>query len=127
MEKIVDQITDKKQIIKISDDLVEIKTDMEIKKGIDVRIFVKKVNGKIYLTDNKHTLRYMNMVYELKASDVKQCINDVVNHYKFKIDKGEILTELKPNDNYVNKYNNLLVCSCTLANMLIFFDAPSHN
>lgn len=124
MEKIIDKISEKKKILKISENLVEIVTEAEIEHGVAVKIFVKKVNDKFYLTDDKNTLRFMSTKYELKAPDVKQCINDIVKYYKFKIEKGELLSELKPSDNFIKRYNDLLVCSCTLANMFIFFDAP---
>lgn len=127
MEQIIRKIAESKKIVKIDDNCFEIITEAEIEKDISVRIFVKKIDGKIYLTDSKNTLRFMNTKYELRATDVKQCINDVVKYYNFIIDKGEILTELKPFDNYNKRYNDLIVCSCTLANMFIFFENPTEN
>ena len=37
----------------------------------------------------------MNKMYELTASDVKQCINDVLKHYKYQISNGVLLAEIK--------------------------------
>lgn len=127
MQSIIEKITDKKNILKIDENFVEIFTDVEIEKGINARAFIRKEDGKIYLTDNRNTLRYMSIKYELKAPDVKQCINDVVRHYKFIINRGEIMTELQPSDDVVTRYNDLIICSCTLANMFIFFDDPGTN
>src|SRR5574344_2079108 len=98
MQEIINKLTDKKKTIKIDENFIEILTDTEIESGTNARIFIKKIDNKIILTDNKNTLRFMNTKYELRAPDVKQCINDVVKHYNFIIDKGEILTEIKPTD-----------------------------
>lgn len=125
MQEIIDQIVKGKNFIKINEELFEILTEAEYQPAIKVKIFVKKIGEKFYITDNQNTLRFMNAKYELKAPDVKQCINDVVKHYGFVINKGEILTELKPSDNYNKKYNDLLACSFTLANMFIFFESPN--
>jgi hypothetical protein len=127
MEQVLQKIAENKKIIKIDDNCFEIITDAEIEKDVSVKIFVKKIDNKIYLSDNQNTLRFMSTKYELKAPDVKQCINDIVKYYKFIIDKGELLTELRPFDNYNKRYNDLLVCSCTLANMFIFFENPTQN
>ncbi len=124
MDKILEQITEKLKIQKIDEDCFQILTSSEITDGVSVKIFIKRKNGKIYLCDDKNTLRFMNKKYELTAPDVKMCINDVVKYYGFAIDKGEIITELKAKDNYSKRYNDLIVCCCTLANMFIFFDSP---
>lgn len=127
MEQIIEKIIETKKTIKVDDNCFEIITEAEIEKNIAVKIFVKRIDDKIYLSDNKNTLRFMSTKYELRAPDVKQCINDIVKYYNFIIDKGEILTELKSFDNYNKRYNDLLVCSCTLANMFIFFENPTQN
>lgn len=125
MRKIISQIIKEKKIVNISDELTEILTETEYQPNIKVKIFIKKTGGKFYLTDNKNTLRFMSRKYELKAPDVKQCINDIVKYYGFAINKGEILSELSPGDNCNKRYNDLLICSCTLANMFIFFESPN--
>ncbi len=124
MQDIIKKIIDRKEIKQVNENCIEIITNAEIESGTSIRIYIKKINDKIVLTDEKNTLRFMNTRYELKAPDVKQCINDIVRHYGFIIDKGEILTELKPTDNALKRYNDLLICSATLANMFIFFDVP---
>lgn len=125
MQEIINQVIKEKQIIKINEELTEILTEAEYEPNIKIKIFIKKIGENFYLTDNQNTLRFMSTKYELKAHDVKQCINDIVKYYGFVISKGEILTELKSNDNYIKRYNDLLICSCTLANMYIFFEDPN--
>lgn len=124
MQDIINKIINKKEFKKIDESCVEIITNAEIENGTNIRIFIKQLNNRVILTDEKNTLRFMNTKYELKAADVKHCINDVVRHYGFVIDKGEILTELKSTDDTLKRYNDLLICSATLANMFIFFDTP---
>ena len=88
MKEIINSLNEEKEILKIDENFIE------IKNGISIRAFLKKEGNKVILCDNKHTLRYMNTIYELGANDVKQCINDVVHHYNFKIEKGELKTEV---------------------------------
>lgn len=121
MQNIIDKITTKKQTSKINDDCFEIKTNAEFVKNEEVKIYIKRIYGKIYFSDEKNTLRFMNKKYDLKAPDVQQSINDILNFYGFKIEKGELLGEVK-SENAKERYNDILVCSCTLANMFIFFE-----
>ncbi len=124
MKEIINSLNEEKEILKIDENFIEIKTCAEIKNGISIRAFLKKDGNKVILCDNKHTLRYMNTIYELGANDVKQCINDVVHHYNFKIEKGELKTEVN-SKNIKKRYADFLICCGTLANMFIFFDAPN--
>lgn len=124
MEEIIKLINNQRETIKVDNTLTEIKTEVEFKKGIFNRIFIKKINDEYYITDNKNTLRYMNTLYQLTAKDVKDCINEVVHHYKFKIDKGEILGPITK-INAKKRFNEFLICTTTLANMFIFFDQPN--
>ncbi len=125
MQEFIKKLSESKKIIKINELFIEIITDAEIKKGVNIRIFLKKIDDKIFLSDNQHTLRYMNTLYELRANDVKACINAVVKNYNFKIEKGEILSEVKLFDDINKRYNDLLICCATLANMFLFFDEPN--
>lgn len=124
MKEIIEALNQSKEILKIDESFVEIKTGAEIKNGIAIRAFLKKDGNKILLCDNKHTLRYMNTLYELGAKDVKQCINDIVHQYNFKIEKGELKTEVNAK-NIRKRYADFLICCGTLANMFIFFDQPN--
>lgn len=123
MEKIIENLIKSCEIIKIDNNFSEIKTNLEFKKGIAFRVFIKKVDDKFFITDNKNTLRYMNTIYELTSQDVKQCINDVVRTYKFKIDKGEVLGEVNAL-NIKQRFFEFLICCFSLANMYVFFDEP---
>ena len=126
MEEIINLIQSKNEIIRIDSSFVEIKTNVELKKGIPLRVFVKKDGDKFFLTDNKNTLRFMNTTYELTARDVKQCITDVANHYRFTIEKGEIKAEIN-STNAKKRFFELIICCATLANMYVFFDDPQDN
>lgn len=124
MNSYINKINEQFSTISIDNNFVEIKTGLEFKKGIALRVFLKRIDGKIYLSDNKNTLRYMNTVYQLDASDVKNCINDVVNFYKVRIDKGELCMEVNI-ENVKTKFSEFLACMFTLANMYLFFDEPN--
>lgn len=123
MENIINRIIDKKQAIKINDNCFEIKTKAEFEPGIEAKIFLKKVDGKFYLSDEKNTLRFMNSKYNLQSTDVQQSIEDIVRFYNFRIEKGELIGEISHIDDVQKRYNNMLICSFTLANMLIFFES----
>ena len=124
MEEIINLINAPRESVKIDNSLIEIKTDVEFKKGIYNRIFIKKDGETYFISDNKNTLRFMNTLYELKAKDVKDCINDIVHHYQFKIEKGEIVGQITK-ANAKKRFNEFLICTTTLANMFIFFDQPN--
>lgn len=124
MEKLLENISKSFETIKIDNNFVEIKTNLEFKKSVPVRVFLKKVNENFYISDNKNTLRYMNTIYNLSSKDVIQCINDIVNHYRFKIDKGEISGEINA-ENAKRRFLDFIVCCQSLANMFIFFDDPN--
>ena len=124
MEKLLENISKSFETIKIDNNFVEIKTNLEFKKSVPVRVFLKKVNENFYISDNKNTLRYMNTIYNLSSKDVIQCINDIVNHYRFKIDKGEISGEINA-ENSKRRFLDFIVCCQSLANMFIFFDDPN--
>lgn len=122
MQNIIDKINSKKIITRINEDCFELKTNAEFVEGIAVKVFLKRINGKIYLSDDKNTLRFINTKYDLKAPDVLQSINDVVKFYNFRIERGELLGEIKSVDEAEKRYNDMIVCSCTLANMFLFFE-----
>ena len=124
MEKLLENISKSFETIKIDNNFVEIKTNLEFKKSVPVRVFLKKVNEKFYVSDNKNTLRYMNTIYNLSSKDVIQCINDIINHYRFRVSKGELLGEITA-QNAKRRFLDFIVCCQTLANMFIFFDDPN--
>ena len=123
MDEIIDLIQKQNDILIIDSSFVEIKTGIEFKKGAALRIFIKKDGDTFFITDNKNTLRFMSTMYELTAQDVKKCISDVVNHYHFRIEKGEIKGEIT-SSNAKKRFNEFMICCETLANMYIFFDEP---
>ena len=124
MESLLENISKSFETIKIDNNFVEIKTNLEFKKSVPVRVFLKKVNEKPYISDNKNTLRYMNTIYNLSSKDVIQCINDIVNHYRFRVSKGELLGEITA-QNAKRRFLDFIVCCQSLANMFIFFDDPN--
>ena len=124
METLLDNLSKEFETIKIDKTFIEIKTNLEFKKGINLRVFIKKIEDKYILTDNKNTLRYMNTLYNLSSKDVIQCVNDIVNHYKLRIDKGEIFGEVTEN-NIKRKFLEFISCLEMLANMFLFFDEPT--
>lgn len=123
MENLLKKINTSFEIITIDKNFAEIKTGLEFKKSIAVRIFLKKVQDKYILSDNKNTLRYMNTLYNLSSKDVIQCVNDIVKQYKFRINKGEIFGEITQ-ANVKQRFLEMIICAQTLANMFIFFDEP---
>ena len=124
MENLLKKINTSFEIITIDKNFAEIKTGLEFKKSIAVRIFLKKVQDKYILSDNKNTLRYMNTLYNLSSKDVIQCVNDIVKQYKFRINKGEIFGEITQ-ANAKQRFLEMIICAQTLANMFIFFDEPT--
>ena len=124
MESLLENISKSFETIKIDNNFVEIKTNLEFKKSLPVRVFLKKVDDKFYISDNKNTLRYMNTIYNLSRKDVIQCINDTINHYRFRVSKGELLGEITA-QNAKRRFLEFIVCCQTLANMFIFFDDPN--
>ena len=94
-------------------------------KGKQAGIFLSKQGSSFFLCDKKQTLKYMNELYELGAKDVKSCINNVIKIYGFKISNGELLTEIKSENEFAYKIFDMFMCIGQLVNMYAFFDEPN--
>ena len=69
----------------------------------------------------------MHNIYELKAPDVRNCINAVLRVYGFKLSNGMIFVEI-PNETVLEKrVFDMIMCIGQLVNMYAFFDAPDKN
>ena len=102
----------------------EVKTNAVFSNGDPIKIHLINENGKWYFTDKKETLKYMNEVYDLKATDVKHCITAVIKIYGFSIVAGCLHAELKDETTIANKFFDYIMCIGQLTNMYAFFDKP---
>ena len=92
--------------------------------GKEIYLFIEQKNDKCYLTDNKITMKYMNDMYDLKSSDVKMCISNVLKIYGFSITSGILNVEIPSLDTLPDKVFDMIMCIAQLANMFAFFDKP---
>ena len=118
---------------KTSGTVIKINTGASYINGKAIDLFLEQKNDKIYLTDGKNTMKYMNDMYELKSSDVKMCISNVLKIYGFSINSGVLNIEVQNIDILTDKVFDMIMCIGQLANMFAFFDLhtnpspPSHN
>ena len=102
----------------------EVKTKANFQNGEDVKIYLVNEKNSWYLTDKKYTLKYMNDIYDLKATDVKNCIAAVIKIYGFTITAGELRAEVMDEAQLATRIFDYLMCIGQLANMYAFFDKP---
>ena len=92
--------------------------------GKEIVLFIEQKNDKWYLSDNKITMKYMNDMYDLKSSDVKMCISNVLKIYAFSINSGILNVEIPSLQTLPDKIFDMIMCIGQLANMFAFFDKP---
>lgn len=109
---------------KVNDDEFKINTDAKFLNGKNIELRVVKNGTKFYLTDNKSTLKYMNELYELKSTDVKNCIQAVLKIYNFSMSAGQIQIEIKQEKQIRQLVFDMIMCIGQLANMYAFFEKP---
>ncbi len=111
-------------IKKIDNKQYEIITGAKINDKTPIRFFLVADETGVKFADGKTTLKYMSQVYELKSADVKNCIASVVKIYGFNIVSGELVANIKQNQNIVETFYSYIICIGQLANMYAFFDQP---
>ncbi|MBE7082929.1 MAG: hypothetical protein E7378_04600 [Clostridiales bacterium] len=102
----------------------EIITAAKINGKTPIRIYLTTNGDVCNLSDKKNTLKYMNNIYELASTDVKNCISAVVRLYGFAVKAGELVATLKDAAYAAEIFYNFIICVGQLANMLVFFDQP---
>lgn len=120
---IANQISKVAKLNKISEEEFEIVTEAKIDGKTPVKMFLRKVGNNAVLCDKKNTLKYMNVYYELKAADVKNCIAAVVKIYGFSVVSGELIAALTERS-ALETFYSYIICVGQLANMYAFFDKP---
>ncbi len=101
-----------------------IKTEATFLNGKEIDLRLEERSGKVFLTDNKSTLKYMNDLYELSSTDVKMCISNVLKIYGFSISGGTLLAEIPNENTFMDKFFDFIMCIGQLSNMFAFFDKP---
>ena len=102
----------------------EVKTKALYQNGDDIKIYLVNENNTWYLTDKKGTLKYMNDIYDLKSTDVKNCISAVIKIYGFTITSGALRAEVMDEAQLATRIFDFIICIGQLANMYAFFDKP---
>lgn len=102
----------------------EVKTHAHFQTGEDIKIYIVNEKNSWYLTDKKNTLRFMNEVYDLKATDVKSCIAAVIKIYGFTITAGALKADIIDEVQFESKIFDFIMCIGQLSNMYVFFDKP---
>ena len=102
----------------------EVKTGASFKNGDEFKIYLVNEKDSWYLTDKKSTLKYMNNVYDLKATDVKNSIAAVIKIYGFTIVQGCLRGEVMDEVQLSSRIFDYIICMGQLANMYAFFDKP---
>lgn len=108
----------------VSDTKLSIESKFKFLNGQPIKLYLVEEGTKIYLSDDKCTIRYLNELYELKSADVKSCIANVLKLYSVKMIAGELVLEVQNENKFIEKLNNFILCINQLANMFVFFDKP---
>ncbi len=108
----------------VSSGVYEIKSKATFQNGENIKIYLVNEKNEWYLTDKKNTLKYMNEMYDLKASDVKSCIAAVIKIYGFTINAGELRGKIYDEIQLQNRVFDYIMCIAQLVNMYAFFDKP---
>lgn len=106
----------------VSAQTYEINTRATFQNGETIKIYLANENNNWYLTDKKHTLKYMNEIYDLKSVDVKSCISAVLKIYGFSIFAGELRAKVFDEIQLQNQVFDFIMCIAQLTNMYAFFD-----
>ena len=106
----------------LSPNLWEVNTDAAFPNGEPIKVYIENENGRWYFTDRKNTLKYMNDIYDLKATDVKNCITEVIKIYGFQISGGCLRTLIIDDVDIKTRFFDFVMCIGQLANMYAFFD-----
>lgn len=122
--EVVEKLSKVAKLKKVAENEYEIMTDAKIDSKTPIKIFLRKTDAGLVMCDNKHTLKYMNNIYELKSLDVKGCIASVIKIYGFSILSGELIANLVNPKNVMETFYNYIICVGQLANMYAFFDKP---
>ena len=109
---------------KIEENEYEIITQAKINGKTPIKIYLSIGSKGVMLGDKKHTLKYMNQLYELKSPDVKGCIASVIKIYGFSIVSGELVANITSEKLALETFYNFIICVGQLANMYAFFDKP---
>lgn len=109
----------------IKPDCYQIKTGVVLPNGKPLYCFIDKLPNGFVLSDKKYVLKYMNDLYLLTSTDIKNCIKGVCNANRMKIVQGVLLTEFKDLSQVVEKIFNFIYCTGQLVNMYVFFETPS--
>ncbi|MBE7074792.1 MAG: hypothetical protein E7376_02300 [Clostridiales bacterium] len=112
------------KVKKISDNEYEILTEAKINSKTPIKMYLYEGHNGVMLGDRKHTLKYMNQLYELKSPDVKGCIASVIKIYGFSIVSGELVASIVSDKFALETFYNYIICVGQLANMYAFFDKP---
>jgi len=112
------------KVKKISDNEYEILTEAKINSKTPIKMYLYEGHNGVKLGDRKHTLKYMNQLYELKSPDVKGCIASVIKIYGFSIVSGELVASIVSDKFALETFYNYIICVGQLANMYAFFDKP---
>lgn len=121
--EIMNQLAKVAKLKKIDNNEFEVITEAKINGKTPIKMYLCKTDTGVMLVDKKHTLKYMNSLYELKSPDVKGCIAAVVKIYGFSIVSGEIRANIYEK-NALETFYNFIICVGQLANMYAFFDKP---
>lgn len=122
--EVIEKLSKVAKLKKVKENEYEIITDAKIDSKTPIKIFLRKTDAGLVMCDNKHTLKYMNNIYELKSLDVKGCIASVIKIYGFSILSGELIANLINTKTIMETFYNYIICVGQLANMYAFFDKP---
>lgn len=112
------------KLTQISPNLWEIESHATFLNGNPIKVYIENKNDEWCLIDQKETLKYMNELYELKSSDVKMCITNILKIYGFSISGGQLVATIDNPSLIVDKYFDYIICIGQLTNMFAFFDKP---
>ena len=108
----------------INENKLLIKSNAKYISGKSFEIYLEREGSKLYFTDSKATIKYLNELYELKSSDVRSCIANILKLYNVKMISGELIIDIHNEKLIQEKYFNFVMCINQLANMFVFFDKP---
>ncbi len=121
---IANQLSKVAKLKKVDNNEYEIVTEAKIDVKTPIKMYLCNTTHGVVICDKKHTLKFMNNIYELKSPDVKGCIAAVVKIYGFSIVSGELVANIMSEKLTLQTFYNFIICVGQLANMYAFFDKP---
>ena len=100
----------------------EVRTPYTIFANVPLIVVIEKQGEGFKITDKRMVLTFLSKLYDLRASDVKACLRDVLKASKISIYKGELFVIVDDEASFAQRFADFLICAGQLIRMEAFFD-----